>query len=276
VNEPGVYADIPEDLYHADRSTLSVSGAKNLLPPSCPALYRYYLDHKPQKAAWDFGHAAHGLVLGVGAPVVKVDAEDWRTKAAKDERDAAYAEGKVPILRKEWDQVVGMADAISEHPIASALFDPAHGKPEQSFYWDDATHGVRRRGRWDWLPETDGGRLIVPDYKTAPSAEPGAIRKAVANFGYHMQAAWYIDGAHALGLADDISFVLVFQERTAPYLITVCELDADALFVGRQRNDQALQVFAECTATDTWPAYSDDVELISLPGWATYDQRNAA
>jgi hypothetical protein len=272
----GVIDAMPEDDYHA-HPALSVSGAKKLLPPSCPAIYKWERDNgQPHKAAFDFGHAAHAAVLGVGAPLEVVEADNWLTKAAKEAKAAAYAEGRVPLLAKEKAQVDGMAAAIKAHPIASALLDPDHGKPEQSLFWHDTTHGVDRRGRLDWLPATDGGRLIIPDYKTAVSAEPGAIRKAVANFRYFMQDAWYRDTAHALGLADDIAFVFIFQEKTAPYLITVAEIDTAAVMAGRTLNDRALSVFAECTATDTWPSYSDDVELISLPGWATYDLESAA
>lgn len=274
---PGLHDGIDEAVYHADKNSLSVSGAKKLLPPSCPAIFKWQRDNgQPHKAAFDFGHAAHSAVLGVGAPLVVVEADNWLTKAAKEKRDAAYTEGHVPILTKEKAQVDGMAAALLLHPIASALLDPAHGKPEQSMYWHDEVYGVTRRGRLDWLPDTDGGRLIVADYKTAASAEPAAIKKAVASFGYHQQHAWYVDGLHALEVADDIAFVFIFQEKTAPYLVTVVELDAEAVRIGRALNDRALQVYAECTATDTWPGYTSDVELISLPGWATYQFQESA
>ena len=42
VDEPGVYDGLDEAAYHADPvpgGSLSASGAKLLLPPSCPALY---------------------------------------------------------------------------------------------------------------------------------------------------------------------------------------------------------------------------------------------
>jgi hypothetical protein len=277
MTEHGVYADYPEADYH-QHPALSASGAKKLLPPSCPAIFKWEQDNgRPGKRAFDFGHAAHAKVLGVGAEIVTVDAADWRTKAAKEAADAARAVGQVPLLAHEVAQVDAMAAALRQHPFASALFDPARGgKPEQSAFWHDAMYGVDRRCRFDWLPATDGGRLIVPDYKSAASAEPTAFARAAANFGYHQQDAWYRDAALALGLAEDVVFVFVVQEKTAPYLVTVCELDADAVQVGRRRNQLALEVFAECSATGVWPGYSDDVELISLPGWATYDLRNAA
>lgn len=271
VHEAGVYDGIPPEQYHANPA-LSASGAKLLLPPNCPALYRWQQDNgQPPKAAFDFGHAAHGLVLGCGDPVTVVEADNWLTKAAKETRAAAYADGRIPVLAREWEQVQGMAAAIRQHPDASALLDPDHGQPEASLFWEDLHRpGLWRRGRLDWLPDTDGGRLLVPDYKTCQSAEPRAIARSVANYAYHLQAAWYVDGIATLGLAEDVAFLFIFQEKTPPYLITVCQLDLEAMRTGHVLAQRALDVYADCTATDTWPGYTSDVELISLPGWATY------
>jgi hypothetical protein len=263
---PGIYDDLDEAAYHGDKTSLSVSGAKKLLPPSCPAKFKWERDNgQPHKAVFDFGHAAHAAVLGVGAPLEVVDADNWMTKAAKEAKAAAYAEGRVPLLAKEKAQVDGMAAALRAHPTAAALL--SNGKPEQSGYWHDANHDVTRRFRLDWMPETDGGQMTVPDYKTALSAEPRAIAKAMTSFGYYMQHAWYVDGLTALEVAEDISFVFIFQEKTAPYLVTVAELDAEAVLVGRKRNDEALATYAQCLATDTWPSYTDAIELVSLPAW---------
>jgi hypothetical protein len=266
---PGIYTDLDEVTYHAD-AALSASGAKKLLPPSCPALFQWERENGQQpKAVFDIGKAAHAKVLGAGAEVVVVDADNWMTKSAKEQRTAAYAEGKTPVLRADADRIDGMAAAIRRHPVASALFDPDHGRPEVSGFWHDQTHGVDRRLRVDWMPDTDGGRLVVPDYKTCESADPGAIARAAANFRYHMQHPWYLDGLHALEVAEELAFIFVFQMKAPPYLVTVVELDTEAVHAGRALNDQALQVFAECSATGVWPGFSDDIELISLPGWAT-------
>lgn len=263
---PGIYDAIPEDQYHGHKGSLSVSGAKKLLPPSCPAIYKHQLDHgQPPRREFDFGHAAHARVLGVGADIVVVDAADWRTKAAKEAAEAARAEGKVPLLPQEATQVDGMAAALAEHPVASALLQAEGGLAEQSLFWLDEAHGVMRRARLDWL----AGRVIA-DYKTCQSAEPSAVSRAMASYGYHMQADWYREGVVRLGLVEDPLFVLIFQEKTAPYVVTVVEPDGEALRIGRQRNEQALRIYAQCVATDTWPGYATDVELIGLPKWATY------
>ena len=277
VSEDGVYEDLPEEQYHGQRESLSSSGARMLLPPSCPALFRHEQIHgRPPKRTFDFGHAAHQRVLGVGAELVVVekkagvDATDRRTAYAQVHEKEIRAKGGIPVLRKELDVVDAMAAAILEHPIASILFDPDRGgKPEQSLFWMDPAFGVRRRARLDWLPTepTSAGRLVISDYKTTVSAAPRAFAKSVFEYGYHCQADWYMELARALGLADDPAFVFVAQQKTAPFLVTVHECDPMALRIARTLNERALDVYAECVATDTWPGYSDDIELVSPPSW---------
>jgi hypothetical protein len=263
ITEPGIYS-IPADEYHA-HPALSSSGARRLLPPSCPALFKWERDNgQGHKRVFDFGHAAHKMVLGDGPELVVVDAADWRTKAAKEERDAAYAEGNVPLLPAEFETVQLMAAEQRRHPAA---FEPTSGKPEQSLFACDPATGVWLRARLDWLPDPSDGRMRIVDYKTTVSAEPAAFARSVAKFGYYMQAAWYLDIVHALGIADDPAFVFIAQEKTPPYLVCVFELDEYALRIGRKRNREAIEVFADCTARGEWPGYATEVATISLPAW---------
>jgi hypothetical protein len=284
VTEPGVYDGMPDDVYHADPvagGSLSSTGARKLLPPSCPALFRWWADHgQPPQRAFDFGHAAHRLVLGIGPEIVAVDYDDWRTKDARERRDAAYAAGQVPLLAPEYTVVEEMAAALRAHPIAGALFT-APGDPEQSMFWTDGDRPntlIWRRARVDWFPRWSGsGRLIVPDYKTCRSAEPAACAKAMADYGYYMQAAWYLDAVRVLGLADEAAFVFVFQQKDPPYLITVCEPDREALAVGELRNREAVHTYRRCRAAGHWPDYSDGRVLpLSLPRWALYQLEESA
>lgn len=270
ITEPGVY-DLPADLYHRDPvpgGSLSASGARRLLPPSCPALYRYAADHPaPPSRAFDLGHAAHRLVLGAGPDLVVVDAEDWRTRAAREIRDQAYADDAVPLLAAEYETVMAMAAAIEAHPVAANLLSIA-GQPERSLFWIDPDTGIWRRARLDWLPyPAPRRRTLLWDYKTCRTAAPDALSKAIHEYGYHTQAATYIDAVTTLGLAADTAYLLIAQEKTAPYLVTVVELDAMAIRIGRAENRRALNLYARCVADDHWPAYSEGVELLGVPGW---------
>jgi hypothetical protein len=271
ITDEGVY-DIPAEDYHADPvpgGSLSSTGARRLLPPSCPALFRHeQLNGRPAKRELDLGQAAHTLVLGSGPELVKVEASDWRTNKAKDAAREARERGAVPLLAAEYDTVQAMAEALYAHPVARALFNPDRGLPEQSLFWRDPFTPTWLRARLDWLPDPDGpGRLIIPDYKTTRCAAPQELPRSVHAYGYHQQSAWYQDGAYRLGLSEDVAFVFVFQEKTAPYLVSVVELDALAVRIGRDLNRQAIDLYAECARTGVWPGYSGDVESVPLPVW---------
>ena len=275
ITEPGVYDDLDEAAYHADPvpgGSLSASGAKLLLPPSCPARYHYDRTFgRPPKAEFDLGSAAHKLVLGAGLPICRLAYEDWRTKAAREARDEARFQGYIPVLEPDYTRVADMAGALRQHPIAGPLLDPGRGdRAEQSLFWTDEDTGIWRRARIDWLrgPRSIGGRFVIVDYKTTTDASPAAARKTIANLNYHMQAAWYTDAVeqfYDLGPA----FLFVFQEKQPPYLVSVIGLDDEDIAAGRARNAQACEIWRDCTASGVWPGYSDyDITYVTLPPWA--------
>lgn len=264
---PGVY-DIPEADYFAATYALSCSGAKLLLPPSCPARFFYRQDHAEYKAVWDFGSGAHRMLLGTGPEIAEIPFGDWRKKDAQDERDKARAAGKIPLLTRELATVKAMADAVRAHPYAGSLFNPWDGFPERSLFWDHERTGTPLRARLDWLPAISTGRPVIADYKTADSAEPSKFAKAAADYGYHQQHAWYTDGLAALyGVLP--AFLFVVQEKTPPYLVSVVELDPEAVRIGRASNERAIGIYRQCVKNASWPGYTDEEPAqIMLPAWA--------
>jgi hypothetical protein len=265
-----VVRDLPHDAY-LQHPALSASQAKVLVQPGGPARYRYQLDNpQPPRDVFDFGHAAHAMVLGVGPSMITVNAPDWRTKAAQQERDAIRAAGAIPLLEADGDRVLGMAAALKAHPVASRLLHPDSGEPEVSLFWTDDVYGVDRRGRVDWLRRPDpDGRLILVDYKTTSDASPAGIARSVWQYGYTLQAAWYRELVIGLGLARSAPFVFVFQEKDPPYLVHCVELDEQALLIGAELCERALKIYARCREVDRWPGYADEaLSLVSLPPWA--------
>jgi hypothetical protein len=288
VTGPGVYA-IPAEQYHGDPvpgGSLSSTGARKLLPPSCPALFHHWRSQPAEvNDAFDLGHAAHALVLGTGPELVLVDRPRWDTNAVKQEVADIRERGAVPLKREPYDAVHAMAEQIRRHPIAGRLLDPGNGVTEQALIWaertftvnpDPAAEGetrtaaVRCRAMVDLLPHPRSGRMILPDYKTAVSAHPDDVAKALSRHGYHIQLGFYLRGARALGLADDTAVgVLVVQEKTPPYLVSVIEPDRTARRLADMRVQEAIDTYAQCTATGRWPGYSDDVVVVELPRWET-------
>ncbi|MGW2010946.1 PD-(D/E)XK nuclease-like domain-containing protein [Streptomyces nigrescens] len=274
--EPVIVDGLSAEDYHADRTSISSTGLRKLLAPGCPAQFKYDRDNPPApKREFDFGHAAHQLVLGDGPEIDVLDFDNYLTKAAKTARDEARSIGVVPLLRHEYEQVEAMADAIRQHPVAGPLFAPGSGVAERSIYWTDPATGIRCRVRPDWLKQLPGLTLCV-DLKTCRDANPDAVSKAIRDHGYHQQDPLYIDGIEAAGLAPDgCRFIFVFQSKTAPYLVTVRELDQQSRDIGRAKNERALRIYADCMATDTWPDWTGpvtEIPQISLPTWAAINE----
>lgn len=272
VFELGINLGLPEDVYFA-HPALSASSAKALLNDT-PAVYKWRQENPVTKAAYDLGHYVHGELLGSGSPVDVLDFPDWRTKAAQDARKAAYAAGHVPMLVKEADEGDLMVASVREYLAAAGMgtvFARGRGHGEVSILWDDEHHGVQRRARLDWLHEPISGqpRMIV-DLKTGQSADPRELGRIAHNFGYHQQAAWYIDGLAAVTVGEpDIAFVHVTVEKEAPYLVSATQLDDEALAIGRAENDRAIDLWKACMADDTWPGYAPTIQTVSLPRWAS-------
>jgi hypothetical protein len=274
---PGVY-DLPIEAYHADPvpgGSLSSTGARLLLPPSCPALFKHWRDAGEEtKHAWDIGHAAHKLVLGVGPELVRIDADEWRTNAVKAEVAAIRERGAVPLRPVDFDTVHAMAEALREHPFAGKLFQPGAGRAEQTLIWQDSQTGVWCRALLDWLEEPSGRRFLLRDYKSGRSASPDKLGRIIADFGYHVQLGFYLAGCRALNLAgDDAEALLVVQETRPPYLVTVAQPDPTAMRLGAIRVREAIDLFAECVKDDRWPGYADDVVPAELPPWETKELR---
>lgn len=261
----GWYTKVSEAIYHSDHQSLSSSGARTLLKET-PADFRSQQDEpRNPKPQYDFGHAAHKMVLGEGSQLVRVDADNWRTKDAQIARNTAWRDGKAPLLKADIDKAQRMAGVVHTNRVAARLL--SSGMPEVSGYWHDDETGVRLRFRPDWLPELPG-RMICIDYKTAVSANPAAFAKSALDYGYHQQAAWYVDGLREVGIADDAAFLFIVQAKTSPFLVSLVQLEPEHVELGRRQNRAAIARFADCQAAGVWPGYGDDIHTVGLPSWA--------
>lgn len=274
IDSPGIYK-LDHDAYHGDPvdgGSLSCSGAKILLPPGCPAKFRWFRDHPEErqtKPVFEFGQGAHTILLGIGPELVEVPG-DWRTKTAQTMLHEARSEGAVPLHTQDFQRIYGMVDALRDHPKLGRLFDHLRetGRTEQSIFWHDHKTKVMRRARADAMTEPSNGRVIIIDYKTARSAYPSDFARATYNLAYEMSAAWYSEGVRAV-LGVDTEFLFVAQEKEKPYLITTAYLDPEFMSRGQKLVRKAVDLYAECVRNNRWPGYTDDEPImIYPPAWA--------
>jgi hypothetical protein len=282
ITEPCILDGMPAEVYHADPvpgGSLSSSGARKLLPPGCPARFRY--GPETRTAAMETGTAAHTQVLGTGAAIVEIPEllaasnGAWSTSEAKQMVAAARAAGQVPVKPAEYRRITEMAAALRDHPRARDLLTPGSGRAEASVFWADAETGVWCRARLDWLPHGAPGRpLILSDYKTADRVDRRSIRKAIASYGYHMAGAWYREAVAQFRPGLDIRFALICQEKDPPYLVEVYEIHPDDLDEADYANAKARRMYRDCKQAGKWPGYNPDpdpIPVIRVPRWG-HDQ----
>jgi hypothetical protein len=268
ITAPGIY-DLPAAAYHADpcpEPSLSSSIVKRLCLAS--PLHAWY-DHPRLNPApvpnhsdrFDLGTAAHALLLeGTAAAIDAIDAKDWRTKAAQEQRDAAYAAGRVPLLARHWADVQAMV-ACARAQLAvhadggAAMF--TDGTPEQTIVWRD--DDVWCRARLDWRRPG-----AIDDYKTAESANPEDWTRAMFRWGADIQVAWYLRGVAAV-TGEDATFRFAVQETDPPYALSVIGLGPDALMLAEKKCLYALEQWREARERNDWVGYPRRTCYATLP-----------
>jgi hypothetical protein len=155
-------ADLAAADYHADLTkdvpTLSSSIANLLINRSPLHAWTAHPRLNPNfvpvdDSKYDVGTVAHSLLLEGTANVDVCDFADWRTKDAREARDISRANGRTPLLAHQFEEVMGMCNAVAAQLQAFDV-DPiplTAGKPEQTMVWQDAQTGVWCRARIDWL-----------------------------------------------------------------------------------------------------------------------------
>lgn len=266
---------IPAAEYHADAGsevpTLSASIAVDLIAKT-PA--HAYLNHpklnptfvEPDDTkAMEIGTVVHSLLLEGDSAVRVVEGYDkWTTNDAKAQKAQARADGKIPMLRHEWEAVAALVDTARAH-IAVSPADPpllSDGTPELTLRWDE--NGVACRCRLDWLRND---HLAIDDIKTARTADPGYFsRKSVYEYGYDLRAAMYLRAVKA-EFGVDARWRWIVIEKTPPYLVSVVEPSDEVLQVGNAKLDRALEIWADCLSSGFWPGYGNDTHIADLPVW---------
>jgi hypothetical protein len=271
--------DLPAEEYHRDLSgpTLSSTCANDLLNLS-PAHARHFHPQfgrarREVTDEMDRGSLIDTLLLGNGRDIVEVDADSWRTNAAKAARDAAREAGKIAVLKEKLEDATIAAGEISAKLLRAGIH--LSGKSQVALFWEHALESgagaVKCRALLDHLIGRDGG-FEIWDLKTIASAKPEAIQKAVELRGYHVQAAAYTEAIeHEFpAMAGRVNYGLIFAEATAPYAVTPVKLGGDLQQIGAARWEKACGLWHRCLTTNEWPDYAEGqgVLTVNASRWA--------
>lgn len=204
------------------------------------------------------GSLVHRLALGKGDDFRVLPFDDYRTKEAKEARDACIADGVIPVKPAQYAEAEAMADRI-----AAAIDDACAGQDYQTeVVILGERNGIHRRCMVDvWCPALG----LALDVKTAAKVTDGWLNRAFAG-GYARQDAFYTDLIdEATGDHGRNRFEFLFVEAEAPFIGRRAKVDEAYRTGGRSEIARAEAIFARCMEAGEWPGPADYVA--SPPAW---------
>jgi hypothetical protein len=275
---------IPAAEYHADPApepSLSAGAAHTIVTQSSLHCWHGHPKLNPnwkpkQNAVLDKGSVAHEVLLGGESRIVAIDPQQyagtrggipkgWTNDAIRAARDAAWANGGIPVLLEDLAEINVMVEAarkfVSESELAGVFAD---GDPELTMLWQEGK--IWCRARPDWLT---GDKRITVDYKsTATSADPGSFVRQILNMGYDYSVGHYRRGFAALGL--NPNWIFLVQENEPPYACSLIGMAPAALDLADRKADYALTLWKSCMASGKWKGYPSRVCYAEPPEYAVH------
>lgn len=289
IRAPGIYR-MSEGAYHADTCpapSLSRSIAQKLIlesPRHAFAAHPRLTVQKPEdeknSRTRDIGSAAHVLLLRQNTEIAVLKYDDFKKKAAQEDRAAAQERGAIPLLTEDYDTAAAMMEKAravlieNEHEAIRELAEPGDGIVfnEVTAAWIDRCGDRWARMRADRL-NFSVSRITILDYKTTElSVEPQAVARAIYNNNYHFQDAFYRRGIRALFPQIDrhelkLDFLFIMQEQQPPYEITVAKVDAAGRLIGEKMVSAAFLRWRKCFEADEWPGYPTGTTEAEMPAY---------
>ena len=258
---PSYVVNLPSGIYHAHDS-ISNSGLK--LINRSPAHFKY----PPERVE------TRNKILGSALHMACLEPDlFYKTytllRNAKDRVCAEYKDAKkihgeeFVLVSSECEKVEGIMNSLySNFEIRNLLEQPGHS--ELSGFSKDPDTGVICRHRFDKLTSSS----IAVDLKTTVDARKHAFSRAIMNYGYHIQNAFYHDQHRWITGEDLEGFFFVVVESESPFACKMYELDLDSFNAGRDSYRKNLNIYAYCKEQNEWPAYDSTLDEISIPRWA--------
>lgn len=267
---------ITEDEHHADpcpEPSLSQSIAQVLLEQSAEHAYAVHPKLggvvRPSTKEMDDGSLIHRLILDEGPEIRAIEHGDYRSKVAREERDEARAEGKIPVLVHKLEDALVAANAIRKK-IDDLELDVSldDAQKEATIVWHpDTIHGpIWCRGRMDAVwPD----KAVILDVKKWQGGGVSAAERHCVNYGVDIQGAAYTEALTALDsrMAGRVRFYVVFVELSEPYGVRLCDFAGSMRDLGFQRWDRAKTEWAWCLTRNKWPGYGTEAVSLNAPAW---------
>ena len=230
-----------------------------------PAHYKYLLNHPAEDTtALHFGRALHSAVLTPRAfkrDFVIAPDVDRRTKAGRDTWMAwkeSLPDGAEELSAEDAQIIAEMVKTIRRNKDAMNLL--RRTRREVPIFWNDQETGLRCKCRIDALSSS-----AAVDLKTTTDASSRAFQRDAIKYGYHVQAAHYLNGIEtAKKKKPDWYFIAI--EKAKPYAVHIFRASEQFIEYGAYVRDELMETVKRCMESDTWESYP--IERLDAPEWA--------
>lgn len=177
--------------------------------------------------------------------------------------------GMTAVNDKDYNKASSMVNSVLSHPLIKSILDSPDTKTEVSFLYK-CNKGILRKCRADIFNDNlklpDGTPYcLVADLKTTVDASPIGFSRAIANFDYDMQAAYYSDLISKV-VNKPVNFCFIPVEKSEPHGTVILSTE-NIIDVGRELYKSLIEYFLDCKNNKTNKGYSTDVETAFLPAW---------
>jgi hypothetical protein len=185
---------------------------------------------RKEKAAWDLGTAVHAMLLEPEKNLVRCGPETRRGNEWKDMQELAKADGAVLLPAADYALAERMAASVRANAMAARLLSDPDLITEASFFCTDPAFELELKCRPDGFIPSKG---IVFDIKSCQDASPRGFSRAVRQYAYELQAAFYLD---VLAMCEQPAdkFIFICVEKDAPHCVGIHELTPEYLSMGRE------------------------------------------
>jgi len=256
-----IITDLPFDQYLAIEAA-SNSFLKDMRRSPAHARYKEAEDYDTR--AKEIGSAIHMALLEperFQRHYLIADADDRRS--AKYKGLAMDVGGARVLTISEHKRILGMQDSAYQNKRFAKIMGMP-GRNELTVVSKDPETGMPVKIRFDRKPD----QPIAMDLKKCQDARGSEFVKAITNYLYYMQVAFYADVWFWETGEKLKSFPIAALEEKAPHGLVMHDLDEVALILGRKHYREALDSYARCMESGVWPGYEDDSECTSVTSWA--------
>lgn len=260
--------------YHAMRDSWSHSQIETLIesPPLFHGRHITGLFPRESSDALDCGTIAHQALLMPGglADVLAIIPREVLNEQGhrKGKRWLEWSDANADKIQMKPEEAAvpqRMVESVLSHEYGGRLRGAAT-HIEYTLSWE-CSDGLTLRCRPDWIAETPVG-LVVCDLKTTRATTPREFAADAVKFGYHRQAAWYLDGVQRAGM-DPKGFVFVVVDKSPAHECYVYQLSERAIELGRKQNADAVRELAYRLERNDWRGKgAGEMFELDLPEWA--------